>query len=88
MPCEVVMDGAVVGSCAYTAGGDAKDLADTEMRRQVWAGAVPMNLAYGELIPTPGNLVKEVPWDIEKWRENENENECEVFQRGLNVPKK
>ena len=63
------MDGAVVGSCAYTAGGDAKDLADTEMRRQVWAGVVPMNLAYGELIPTPGNLVKEVPRDIEKWRE-------------------
>ena len=31
----LVMDEAVVGSRAYTAGDDAKDLSDTEMRRQV-----------------------------------------------------
>lgn len=75
---------------AYTAGDDAKDLADTEMRRQVWAGVVPMNVVYGEPIPTPGNLVEEVPRYIEEWREKENDNNGkyskEVAMR--NAPKK
>ena len=75
---------------AYTAGDDAKDLADTEMRRQVWAGVVPMNLVYGEPIPTPGNLVEEVPQYIKEWREKENQENAkysrEVAMR--NAPKK
>jgi hypothetical protein len=75
---------------AYTAGNDAKDLADTEMRQRVWTGVVPMNLVYGEPIPTPGNLVEEVPRYIEEWREQENEGSVkysrEVAMR--NAPKK
>jgi hypothetical protein len=86
----LVMDEAVVGSHAYTAGDDAKDLADTDMRRQVWAGVVPMNLVYGESILTPGNLVKEVPRYTEEWREDANEKNAkyskEVAMR--NAPKK
>ena len=41
----LVMDESVVGSRAYTAGDDAKDLSDTEMRRQVWVGV--RNPPYG-----------------------------------------
>ncbi|KIM37535.1 hypothetical protein M413DRAFT_448354 [Hebeloma cylindrosporum] len=75
---------------AHTAGDDAKDLADTEMRRRVWAGVVPMNVVYGEPVPTAGNLVEEVPRYIEEWRERENDGNVKYSREvaSRNAPKK
>lgn len=75
---------------AYTAGDDAKDLADTEMRRRVWAGVVPMSLVYGEPVPTAGNLMEEVPRYIEEWRERENDGNVKYSREvaSRNAPKK
>ena len=87
---RVVIASASAKVRAYTAGNDAKDLADTEMRQRVWEGIVPMNLVYGDPIPTAGNLVEEVPRYIEEWRMKENEGNVkysrEVAMR--NAPKK
>lgn len=54
--------------------GEAKeDIADEEMRRNVWAGVVPTRTVYGTPMPAPTNLFPGVPGYMEDWIRERNE---------------
>ncbi|KAM3539814.1 hypothetical protein ARSEF1564_007255 [Beauveria bassiana] len=52
-------------------GEDRKDLADHEMRRRVWAGAVPTYLVWGEPVPAETNMTDGLPGYLDEWRTRE-----------------
>ena len=56
-----------------TTGEAREDLKDEGMRKEVWAGVVPMHTTWGEPIPAPTNMMPEVPAYIRDWREQWNE---------------
>jgi nitroimidazol reductase NimA-like FMN-containing flavoprotein (pyridoxamine 5'-phosphate oxidase superfamily) len=50
-----------------TTGEAREDLKNEEMRKDMWAGVIPMWTQFGAPIPAPTNLVKNVPKYIDGW---------------------
>lgn len=50
-----------------TTGEAREDLKNEEMRKDVWAGVIPMHTRFGSPVPAPTNLVKSVPKYIDGW---------------------
>lgn len=54
-------------------GEDRKDLQNEDMRKQVWAGVMPVHMVYGELVAAPHNLYSGTPNYLEDERVKKTE---------------